>query len=205
MANYLKKKKSLNFLIALFSAHENFFSVHLSICLSGCRSFPAWVSLSGLTWVTGLMKISFLPSHTQKCCYWRPFLSGSGVLWGIGWCRKLPADGMEFQSGHEVTPLLHSVRRYVEFLHWEPRFGKREGLGGIGYEVRLPQWSCRRGWFYKRSFRSLDRKTACAQRQSVSLCRLNCTSFPRWHPSAVTPQTRSAPAPRLRGEHTLAT
>lgn len=71
-----------------------------------CSSFPAWVSLSGLTCVPGLIKISVLPSYTKKMLL---FLSGSVMFRGIGWCWKVPTDGMAFQSGHEVTSLIHSV------------------------------------------------------------------------------------------------
>lgn len=64
MTNYLKKNV-LKFFTTLFSAHENF-SLHPSICFSVYSSFPALVSLSGFSSVTGLMKITVLPYHTKN-------------------------------------------------------------------------------------------------------------------------------------------
>ena len=61
MTNYLEKNL-LKFFTTLFSVHENF-SLHPSICFSVCSSFPALVSLSGFSSVTGLMKISLAISH----------------------------------------------------------------------------------------------------------------------------------------------
>ena len=80
---------------------------------------------------------------------------------GFGWCGKVPIDGMKFKCGHEVTALFHSVRWYVESLHWKLHFANWEVVVRIKYEVWFWRGAVSMGGFISKALKPWQKNCLC--------------------------------------------